>query len=262
MKFTREAARRRVLNCAKLYKSKLLNKKMLIIYRERRADGCNKDYKDYRGLQQSQTIPAWVRFEFREGVRELLLVMLYQAVIIVVEYLEYSVIGYFWGISEDEMDIAVSGALILNNVFVFCLVLALKRFFPGYKSAGKRNMLTDGEWAVFSVFPLFTIVVALVMYINFGVVQASGGSVMLCIACGMGAMNIVMFYLMNGIIKREQQIAENRLFRQKMENQTKEYYSMLENYERQRKRVHEFKNHIAVILALAKQGDYVCNKDK
>lgn len=36
MKFTREAARRRVLNCAKLYKSKLLNKKMLIIYRERR----------------------------------------------------------------------------------------------------------------------------------------------------------------------------------------------------------------------------------
>ena len=36
MKFTREAARRRVLNCAKLYKSKFLNKKMLIIYRERR----------------------------------------------------------------------------------------------------------------------------------------------------------------------------------------------------------------------------------
>ncbi len=36
MKFTKEAARRQVLNCAKLYKSKLLNKKMLIIYRERR----------------------------------------------------------------------------------------------------------------------------------------------------------------------------------------------------------------------------------
>jgi len=36
MKFTREDARRRVLNCAKQYKQKLLNKKMIIIYRERK----------------------------------------------------------------------------------------------------------------------------------------------------------------------------------------------------------------------------------
>lgn len=35
MKFTKEEARRKVLNCAKLYQQKLLNKKMLIIYRER-----------------------------------------------------------------------------------------------------------------------------------------------------------------------------------------------------------------------------------
>ena len=35
MKFTREEARRRVLNCAKQYQQKLLNKKLLIIYRER-----------------------------------------------------------------------------------------------------------------------------------------------------------------------------------------------------------------------------------
>jgi len=197
-----------------------------------------------------------MRYMFRQKFkRMLILVMLYQAAIIVVEYLEYSVIGYFWGISEAGMDVAIGGVLIMQNLIVFCLVLALKCFFPGYKSVRKRNMLTDKEWAVFSVFPLFSIVVVLVMYINFGVVQAPGGSVMLCIACGMGVMNIVMFYLMNGIIKREQQIAENRLFRQKMESQTKEYYSMLENYERQRKRVHEFKNHIAVILALAKQGE-------
>lgn len=35
MKFTKEEARRKVLNCAKLYQQKLLNKKMVIIYRER-----------------------------------------------------------------------------------------------------------------------------------------------------------------------------------------------------------------------------------
>lgn len=35
MKFTIEDARRRVLNCAKQYQQKLLNKKFIIIYRER-----------------------------------------------------------------------------------------------------------------------------------------------------------------------------------------------------------------------------------
>ncbi len=35
MKFTKEEARRRVMNCAKVYQKKLVNKKLLIIYRER-----------------------------------------------------------------------------------------------------------------------------------------------------------------------------------------------------------------------------------
>ena len=35
MKFTKEDARRRVLNCAKQYQQKLLNKKLIIIYRDR-----------------------------------------------------------------------------------------------------------------------------------------------------------------------------------------------------------------------------------
>ncbi len=35
MKYTKEEARKRVLNCAKQYCQKLLNKKFIIIYRER-----------------------------------------------------------------------------------------------------------------------------------------------------------------------------------------------------------------------------------
>lgn len=38
MKFTREDARRTVLNCAKQYQEKLLNKKLIIIYRERQSN--------------------------------------------------------------------------------------------------------------------------------------------------------------------------------------------------------------------------------
>lgn len=38
MKFTKEEARKRVLNCAKQYRQKLLNKKLIIIYRERQTN--------------------------------------------------------------------------------------------------------------------------------------------------------------------------------------------------------------------------------
>lgn len=38
MKFTKEDARRRVLNCAKQYQQRLLNKKLIIIYREKKGN--------------------------------------------------------------------------------------------------------------------------------------------------------------------------------------------------------------------------------
>lgn len=180
---------------------------------------------------------------------------LYQAVNVTIEYLELVLAGYFFPIFKDRMDYVWCGVLLLQNLIVLCLVLAVKRFFAGERSAGKKSLLTDREWMFFSVFPLFTIIVVLLIYMNFGVEQIPGTHVLLCIACGLVAMNAVVFYLLNGIAKRERQIAENRLFAQRMESQTREYYSMLESYEKQRKRAHEFKNHMSVILALAKQGE-------
>lgn len=59
MKFTKEEARRIVLNCAKLYQSRLLHKKLLIIYRERRNNEIRyievifhaRNYKHLTGLE-------------------------------------------------------------------------------------------------------------------------------------------------------------------------------------------------------------------
>lgn len=59
MKFTKEDARRRVLNCANQYQQKLLNKKMIIIYRERQDNEIHyievifheKNYQHLTGLE-------------------------------------------------------------------------------------------------------------------------------------------------------------------------------------------------------------------
>lgn len=59
MKFTKEEARRRVLNCAKQYQQKLLNKKLIIIYRERKDNAIryievvfyDRNYQHLTGLE-------------------------------------------------------------------------------------------------------------------------------------------------------------------------------------------------------------------
>ncbi len=59
MKFTKEDARRRVLNCAKQYQKNLLNKKLIIIYRERRDNAIRhievvfqeKNYQHLTGIE-------------------------------------------------------------------------------------------------------------------------------------------------------------------------------------------------------------------
>ncbi len=59
MKFTKEDARRRVLNCAKQYRLKLLDKKLLIIYRERQDNSIHymevefhkRNYQHLTGLE-------------------------------------------------------------------------------------------------------------------------------------------------------------------------------------------------------------------
>lgn len=197
-----------------------------------------------------------MQYRFRQRFRRILALMaLYQAVNVTIEYLELVLAGYYFPIFKDRMDYVWCGILLLQNLIVLCLVLAVKRFFAGERFAREKSLLTDREWMFFSVFPLFTIIVVLLIYMNFGVEQIPGSHVLLCIACGLAAMNAVVFYLLNGIARRERQIAENRLFAQRMESQTREYFSMLENYEKQRKRAHEFKNHMSVILALAKQGE-------
>jgi sensor histidine kinase regulating citrate/malate metabolism len=60
-------------------------------------------------------------------------------------------------------------------------------------------------------------------------------------------MNILVFYLINDIVKRETKIRENEIILERVKNETK-------NYDKQRKREHEFKNHIDFITALVHEN--------
>lgn len=69
-------------------------------------------------------------------------------------------------------------------------------------------------------------------------------------------MNIVLSDLITGRIKRELEIRREKIYRNKVENETKLYRTLSESYEKQRKREHEYKNQILCITALAQEGKY------
>jgi len=55
------------------------------------------------------------------------------------------------------------------------------------------------------------------------------------------------FYLMRDIITREKLIQNDRIFKERMKSQTNMYRSMSDNFEIQRKRIHEYNNQIGCI---------------
>lgn len=68
--------------------------------------------------------------------------------------------------------------------------------------------------------------------------------------------SIVVFYLINDILKREMKIRKSKIFQIKVQNQTDMYHSISENFAKQRKMTHEYKNQIICIESLIATKSY------
>ena len=91
-------------------------------------------------------------------------------------------------------------------------------------------------------FPIFTIFTIIALIATSGNMKNQNQeSVFLVIALCLAGMNIIVFYLMNAIVKREIKIRESRIFQMEVKNQTDMYRSISENLIKQRKRTHEYK---------------------
>lgn len=76
-------------------------------------------------------------------------------------------------------------------------------------------------------------------------------------AFGMIGMNIVVFYLISDIVERETQLYENRIFRLQAKSQAEKYQSISENFDKQKKKTHEYKNQIECMESLLEKKQYL-----
>lgn len=188
--------------------------------------------------------------------KSFILAILYQAMLLSIEYLAYSINIEL--LSDNEMigkkyDLENVLVILLGKAIVFLCILIIK------KRLGKKSIeiLADIEWLKLLIFPVFTIIIIASMLSYFKYVETSEQTMLLFIgAFGMIGMNIVVFYLINDIVERETQIYENRIFRIKAKSQAEKYQSISENFDKQKKRTHEYKNQIECMESLLEKKQY------
>lgn len=141
----------------------------------------------------------------------------------------------------------------VSQMLVFCIILILRRYFENEN----LEVLTKSEWVRFSVFPVFSIISIIAIYMNFGDINSvKQKNILLCIAFGMLSMNILVFYMIYGILVRELQINEDKIFLERVKSETEIYRQASINYENQRKREHEYKNEMMLISFLIGLKEY------
>ena len=176
--------------------------------------------------------------------KSVLLSLIFEALLLLADSFTYVLcVSFLSGVLHVNLNDHMLGTLlvILGKMLLFCLLLILrKNIVQGIKTTQRKAL-----WLRFVFFPVFTIGAILTMLITLGDLQDQNlEMVFFVLAFGLTGMNIIMFYLMNDIIKCEMEIRENQLYALEARNQTNMYRTISEGFIEQRKKTHEYKTEI------------------
>ena len=189
-------------------------------------------------------------------IKSIVLSLLFQGLLLSVDYLTLWVnLSLFKGLADinESHLIGASMIVVLAKIILFITVVIIRKK-TGDKTA---DILSNADFLRFMFFPISTVftIIALIDTSGNGANQRQNDvflAISLCLAC----MNILLFYLINDILKREISVSESKLFRLRAKNQTDMYRSVSENFVKQRKVTHEYKNQRLCIESLINTGNY------
>lgn len=189
-------------------------------------------------------------------IKSIVLSLLFQGLLLSVDYLtlwvNLSLFKSFADINESHL-IGASMIVVLAKIILFITVVIIRKK-TGNKTA---DVLSNADFLRFMFFPISTVftIIALIDTSGNGANQRQNDvflAISLCLAC----MNILLFYMINDILKREIRVRESDIFRLRAKNQTDTYRSISENFVKQRKVTHEYKNQILCIESLINTENY------
>lgn len=190
----------------------------------------------------------------QKWIKTAIFVLLYQGICFVSDYISILILSKcFPIITMERLSEPLINCMlgIFSQMLLICFVMILRRYIVKKSS----NMLTALEWLRFSIFPIYTLIVLIALLTSFEIPKNDNQkNILICIAFGLLLMNILVFCLINDILKREITITENKLLLEQVKNETKMYQTISENYNKQKKQEHEYKNQLTFIAALAREN--------
>lgn len=189
-------------------------------------------------------------------MKTVILATLFQGLLLAVEYvLLVGSVNLFHSIEHFDDICSVQGSLIiiLGKVILFSIVILIRKILV----KDTEVELSDADWLRFACFPLFTIFTIIALMLTAGNVEnLIQKNLFVAISLGLVGMNLVVFYLLKDILRREKKIREDSIFRLEVKNQTSMYRSISENFDKQRRKTHEYKNQMMCMEALIKKKEY------
>lgn len=132
---------------------------------------------------------------------------------------------------------------LLCKTILFLMVVLLNRTL---KNVQGFYLIQDSEWIRLLYFPVLSIITMLVFILE----GEKREEYILCICIGLLIGNFFLFYMIEDIVKREKSLKEMQIVHARTKAQTEMYIQMNQSYEEQKKKIHEFKNHISCVQGL------------
>lgn len=189
---------------------------------------------------------------FKTTVKQMIFyIPLCYGIVVLVEFLTLSVGGLFIemiNLSSEEHNYIFGTMAKLCEVLV---VLCVRRM---WKSPNEFQTLKRKEWYMLICIPLFSIVGVVGMFRLFNGNEELR-NICLFLTMGLVAINFITIYLLQDILDKGEQLRISTLTNQNAKNQIEAYHDMDALYERQRRKMHDYKNQIVTIQSLVQGGN-------
>lgn len=189
---------------------------------------------------------------FKTTVKQMIFYLpLCYGIVVLVEFLTLSVGGLFIetiNLSSEEHNYIFGTLAKLCEVLV---VLCVRRM---WKSPNEFQTLKRKEWYMLICIPLFSIAGVVGMFRLFNGNEEIR-NICLFLTMGLVAINFITIYLLQDILDKGEQLRVSTLANQNAKNQIEAYHDMDALYERQRRKMHDYKNQIVTIQNLVQGGN-------
>ena len=150
-----------------------------------------------------------------------------------------------------SQNVVLTFLLLPSKMLWLCLVFIVRKIWKGQNNYGE---LSRKEWLKFFMIPLLTVASMLLMFFC-NSTEAKVQTAYLFLSVGLIFINILVIELLQGILEKEELFRESALAGQKKESQLAHYRDMQAVYERQGRKMHDYKNQIRTMQVLLKKGD-------